>query len=215
MRIFSLQITIVAANNGLYAVRHRIICRKNDIDTLKQWLGPVDWPTNLLPFSLDYGSPRVLHTLFMIEWHMVQEGWLVSSTSLLFPPPSCTFLVPQTSTCTMSLSIYDETAVYEPESEPELDETITDLSFRIIFIHGLSFPCTCDAGRYDDSEVVGLKPIKSPFDLPRTIAYTFYHGHNLLDNVRNIPEAAKALCTALGDEGNLSPSLSIVEAAHK
>ncbi|SCN64497.1 uncharacterized protein FFB20_00714 [Fusarium fujikuroi] len=110
----------------------------------------------------------------------------------------------------MSKSIYDEAA-----SEPELDETMTDLSFRIIFIHGLSSPCTSAAGRHDNREAVGLKPIKSPFELPQTAAYNFYHGNNLLDSVNNILEAANALCTALGDEGNPSPDFLIVDVAHE
>ncbi|CZR45114.1 uncharacterized protein FPRO_15711 [Fusarium proliferatum ET1] len=131
------------------------------------------------------------------------------SFALLHPVRS---LYPKPRSRTMSTSIH-EAAGYKPE--PELDETMTDLAFRIIFIHGLSSPCTNDAGRYDKSEAVGLKPIKSPFELPQTTAYTFYHGDNLLDNVNNIPEAAKALCTALGDEGNRSPSFLIVDVAHE
>ncbi|RKK89870.1 hypothetical protein BFJ71_g12014 [Fusarium oxysporum] len=100
----------------------------------------------------------------------------------------------------MSMSIYAEACGYTPE--PELEETVTDLPVRIIFIHGLNSPCTSVCGRYDDSEAVGLKPIKSPFELPQaTTAYTFYHGGNLLEDVNSIPKAAEALRAALCSKG--------------
>ncbi|KAK2471972.1 hypothetical protein H9L39_15852 [Fusarium oxysporum f. sp. albedinis] len=99
------------------------------------------------------------------------------------------------------MSIYAEACGHTPE--PELEETVTDLPVRIIFIHGLNSPCTSVCGRYDDSEAVGLKPIKSPFELPQaTTAYTFYHGGNLLEDVNSIPKAAEALRAALCSKGN-------------
>ncbi|KAL7756889.1 hypothetical protein ACKLNR_013882 [Fusarium oxysporum f. sp. zingiberi] len=100
----------------------------------------------------------------------------------------------------MSMSIYAKACGHTPE--PELEETVTDLPVRIIFIHGLNSPCTSVCGRYDDSEAVGLKPIKSPFELPQaTTAYTFYHGGNLLEDVNSIPKAAEALRAALCSKG--------------
>ncbi|KAF4961416.1 hypothetical protein FGADI_270 [Fusarium gaditjirri] len=69
-------------------------------------------------------------------------------------------------------------------SRPGAEQTVTDLPLRIIFIHGLNSPYTGAGARHGESEVVGLKPIKSPFELPQaTTAYTFYHGGNLLDDV--------------------------------
>ncbi|KAF5624632.1 nb-arc and ankyrin domain protein [Fusarium tjaetaba] len=82
----------------------------------------------------------------------------------------------------MSMSIYAGAYGYMPK--PELEGILTDPHFRIIFIHGLNSPCTGVGGTHDDSEAVGLKPIKSPFELPLAIeAYTFYHEGNLLEDV--------------------------------
>ncbi|KAF5586088.1 nb-arc ankyrin domain-containing protein [Fusarium pseudoanthophilum] len=82
----------------------------------------------------------------------------------------------------MLMSIYAGAYGYMPQ--PELEGILTDPHFRIIFIHGLNSPCTGVGGTHDDSEAVGLKPIKSPFELPLAIeAYTFYHEGNLLEGV--------------------------------
>ncbi|RBR21054.1 hypothetical protein FVER53590_10553 [Fusarium verticillioides] len=96
----------------------------------------------------------------------------------------------------MSMSIY--AGAYGSAPKPELEGILTDLPFRIIFIHGLNSTCTSVGGRYDDSETVGLKPIKSPFELPLAIeAYSFYHEGNLLEDVDSIARAAASLRTAL------------------